>query len=302
MLAPDCEAEAAPNIVRQLGHQGMQSWAESCSALIKRGTLVVAGQRDQPDLVRYARLTKGFEQVDGERLGSLEPEIETRFSSALYFKNEAHLPTEDALSQMEELCEAAGVVRRYGVGWTRGTWLGGLGESDLIVDCRGFAARRDLPDLRGVRGERLVVRARDVELGRPVRLLHPRHPIYVVPWGDGRFVVGATVIESEDQGPATVRSVLELLGAAYALHPGFGEAEIVNIGAGIRPAFPDNVPRVIVDETASVIRVNGAFRHGFLLAPVLAEAVADYVETGSTAHPLVHQRTELISAPSEPGV
>jgi glycine oxidase len=69
-----------------------------------------------------------------------------------------------------------------------------------------------------------------------------------------------------------------LLGLAYALHPAFGEAEIVELGAGVRPAFPDNVPRAIV--RPGLIRVNGAYRHGFLLAPVMAAAVAAYLETG----------------------
>ena len=147
---------------------------------------------------------------------------------------------------------------------------------------RGLAARRDLPALRGVRGERVLVRSRDVALTRPVRLLHPRHPLYVVPWGQGVYMVGATVIESEDPAPMTLRSALELLGLAYALHPGFGEAEIVELGAGLRPAFPDNVPKVVV--RGNTLFVNGAYRHGFLLAPVLAAIAADFLESGSR-HP-----------------
>ena len=76
----------------------------------------------------------------------------------------------------------------------------------------------------------------------------------------------------------TVRSGLELLGLAYALHPAFGEAEIVEMSAGVRPAFADNVPHAIV--RGRIIHVNGAYRHGFLLAPVMAAAVAGYVTTG----------------------
>ena len=97
------------------------------------------------------------------------------------------------------------------------------------------------------------------------------------------------MIESEDSGPVTVRSALELLGAAYALHPAFGEAEIIEMAAGVRPAFPDNVPRIIVGDTGRYIHINGAYRHGFLLAPVLAAAVAGYLADG-TAHPLLTER------------
>jgi glycine oxidase len=131
-----------------------------------------------------------------------------------------------------------------------------------------------------VRGERLIVRSGEIGLHRPVRLLHPRHPIYVVPWADGRFMIGATLIESEDAGPVTVRSALELLGAAYALHPAFGEAEILDAGAAVRPAFADNVPRIVV--RGRTLHVNGLYRHGFLLAPALAVQAARYLEGAPT--------------------
>ncbi|HET9272970.1 MAG TPA: FAD-dependent oxidoreductase, partial [Methyloceanibacter sp.] len=137
---------------------------------------------------------------------------------------------------------------------------------------------------RGVRGERIVVRSGEIHLARPVRLLHPRFPLYVVPWGDGLYMIGATVIESEEAGPITLRSALDLMSAAYALDPAFAEAEIVQQGAGARPAFPDNRPRIIARK--GYIYVNGLYRHGFLLAPALAEVVAAYIETGA-AHPEV---------------
>ena len=146
-------------------------------------------------------------------------------------------------------------------------------DADIVVDCRGLAARDALPDLRGVRGEMIVVRSPDVSLARPVRMLHPRLPLYIVPRGDGLFMIGATMIESERRGPVSVRSAVELLNAAYALHPAFGEAEIVELGADLRPAFPDNLPQV--RRTGRVLHANGLYRHGFLLAPALARRVAD---------------------------
>ena len=97
-------------------------------------------------------------------------------------------------------------------------------------------------------------------------------------------MIGATVIESEETGAVTLRSALDLLSAAYALDPAFAEAEIIKQGAGARPAFPDNRPRIIPRN--GYIYVNGLYRHGFLLAPALAELVAAYVETGAT-HPEV---------------
>ena len=80
------------------------------------------------------------------------------------------------------------------------------------------------------------------------------------------------------------RSALELLSTAYALHPAFGEARVIGFGADARPAFPDNQPRIVVKNDH--IYVNGLFRHGFLLAPALAELVAAYIDSGAT-HPEV---------------
>ena len=133
------------------------------------------------------------------------------------------------------------------------------------------------PELRGVKGEMILIETDEVELARPVRLIHPRWPLYVIPREDNLFMLGATSIEAEDTG-VSVRSALELLGAAYAVHPAFAEARIVEFGSGLRPAFPDNLPRIAIDERR--IAVNGLYRHGFLIAPALAELTLAYVERG----------------------
>jgi glycine oxidase len=147
----------------------------------------------------------------------------------------------------------------------------------LVIDCRGIAARDAEPELRGVKGEMIIIESAEVELARPVRLIHPRFTLYVIPRGDGRFMLGATSIESEDTG-VSVRSALELLGAAYTVHPAFGEARILEFGSGLRPAFPDNLPRIRIEQER--IHVNGLYRHGFLLAPALAELTLAYLERG----------------------
>lgn len=280
MLAPDCEAEAAPDIVREEGRSGLALWAATYPGLVANGSLVVASARDQSELARFAKLTQRHRVLDGEGVAALEPDLAGRFSPALFFPDEAHVAAREAMAFLLESGRAAGVEVRLGEAWRP------TAGDDVVVDCRGLAARDELPGLRGVRGERLLIHTDEVALSRPVRLLHPRHPFYVVPWGGGRFLVGATMIESEDAGAVTVRSALELLGAVYALHPGFGEAQILETGAGVRPAFADNVPRAVVRDGGRRILVNGAFRHGFLLAPVLAEAVAAYLATGA-GHPLL---------------
>lgn len=273
MVAPDTEAEAAPVLVRDLGREALAIWTGTVPMMI-RGSLVVAPPREPGELKRFARLTERHRMLDARELEAIEPDLAGRFDAALHFPGEAHLAVDKALAALLDAARAAGVEVMLGTDGTSA--LTPDASRDWTIDCRGRAAAADLPDLRGVRGERVLVRAPDVTLGRPVRLLHPRVPLYVVPWPDHVFMIGATVIESDDDGPMTVRSALELLNAAYALHPGFAEAAIVETGAGVRPALPDNVPRAMVEGQRRVIRVNGAYRHGFLLSPILARSVSAF--------------------------
>jgi glycine oxidase len=273
MLAPNCEKESAELVVRDLGRRGLALWRATYPGAIANGTLVVALQRDRAELDRFARMTEGHERLSPAELAEVEPAFVDRFAGGLYYAEEGHLSPEPALHFLLEQAQAAGADVRLGEGEFPA-------DADIVVDCRGLAARSDLPNLRGVRGERIVVKSREISLSRPVRLLHPRFPLYVVPWGNGVHMIGATVIESEESGPITLRSALDLLSAAYALDPAFAEAEIVLQGAGARPALPDNRPRIIVN--GRYIYVNGLYRHGFLLAPVMAELVAGFIETGAT--------------------
>ncbi len=280
MLAPDRETETAPPQLRELGREGIALWKDVYPELAMNGALVVASPRDRTEFDRFARHVEGHERIDAARLAELEPELQGRFPAALFFPNEAHMAAPEALAFLLDEVRRAGVAVEFGVDKPGN-------DPGTIIDCRGFAAREALPNLRGVRGERVLVRTREIALRRPVQLLHPRQPIYIVPWSDGRYMIGATVLETADDGPVSVRSVLELLGAAYVLHPAFAEAEVLDIGAGVRPAFPDNMPQVIVRDGGEYIFVNGAYRHGFLLAPVLAKAVAAYLDKGTMAEMIV---------------
>lgn len=282
MLAPYCESEAAEPIIRQLGLRGLELWRQAYPGVALRGTLVLAASRDHGELVRFARMTDGHRQVDGEDIAALEPHLAGRFARGLFYAGEAHLAPRPALQFLVGELRRLGHDLRFDDPVPVPIW-GAVG--DVVIDCRGMAAHDTLLSLRGVRGEMAVVRAPEVKLSRPIRLLHPRFPLYVVPWGDGVYMTGATVIEREDSAPVTVRSALDLLGTAYAIDPAFGEAEIIELSAGVRPAFADNVPKVIV--RGRCIFVNGAHRHGFLLAPVLAEANADFLATGAVRDGIV---------------
>ncbi len=272
MLAPYCEREAAEEIVLTSGLLAADWWDEAVPGLVqRRGTLVLASPRDLADLKRFASRTRGHRWLGEEEIGELEPDLKGRFGTGLFFSEEAHLDPRQALRGLYQ------AARQLGVSFRFGEEAGDTGDYARVVDCRGPQAIGEIEGLRGVRGEMLYLETADVTLSRPVRLLHPRHPLYIVPRGNGRFMLGATMIETEDDGPITARSMMELLNTAYALHPAFAEARIVETGIGIRPAFPDNVPRII--ETSEGMAVAGMHRHGFLLAPALARKVAERLTT-----------------------
>lgn len=123
--------------------------------------------------------------------------------------------------------------------------------------------------IRGVRGEVVWLHAPGIQLQRPVRLLHPRHRVYIVPRPGGLFVVGASEIESEDRSPVSLRSAVELMAAAHSAIPELAEARIVHLEANLRPALPDNEPHTHAE--LGLLCINGLFRHGWLLAPALAQ-------------------------------
>jgi glycine oxidase len=252
-------------------------WQRKFPGTVRNGSLVVAHARDAADLAQFGRRTERFEWLDGEAIAALEPDLGGRFDQALYFREEAHLDPRDALAELARRLADLGVPIRFGVSTSVEQLVArSYGTRDsCVLDCTGLAARGVLKHLRGVRGEMLLLRLRDVSLSRPIRVLHPRLPLYIVPRADGLFMVGATMIESDAPTRITARSMLELLSATYAVHPAFGEAEIIEIGTGVRPAFPDNLPRI--GWHGGALYVNGLYRHGFLLAPALARRAAQVV-------------------------
>lgn len=269
MLAPWCERESADERVLTAGRTATGWWdAALPGEVIRNGTLVVAPPRDTGELARFAARTSGHEWLDEDGIAALEPALAGRFRKGLFFRDEAHLDPRRALNALQRSLQAKGVRFRFGTDQAGN-------DSDRVVDCIGAAGIGRIKGLRGVRGEMLYLETTELALSRPVRLLHPRHPIYVVPRVGGRFMVGATMIESEVGGDPSARSIMELLNAAYTLHPAFGEARVIEVGAGIRPAFPDNFPRVL--RAGNVLHVNGLYRHGFLLAPAMAQEVARMV-------------------------
>ena len=294
MLAPYSEAVTSGAEMFALGKPALGQWRDllqqlaQCSshvvALNDSGSVVVAHDLDRASLQHFAQKLKAVagndpevKQLDRVGISALEPELPASFRQGVWLAGEGCLDNRALLVALQHAIVAGGAEWRANVAVqsvSAGTLhtAAGAEKFDWAIDCRGFGAKTDWPDVRGVRGEILWVRAPEVRLSRPVRLMHPRYHLYITPKPGDIYVVGATEIESESQAPVTVRSQLELLSALYSVHSGFAEAQIVHSFARCRPALPDNLPQVQVSD--GLLRMNGLYRHGYLLAPtVLASAI-----------------------------
>ncbi len=313
MLAPYSEVVRGERIVFDLGRASLETWprwlaeleADTGEAVFYRrqGSLIVAHPRDEADLERFERQLRhkvvpqpgAVERVGPDRLAALEPQLAGRFRHGLFLRDEGQLANDQLFAALERALLGKGCDWREGVRVERvepGCLVTGRGPQrfDTVVDARGLGLRAEDRRLRGVRGEVLWVEAPEVSLDRPVRLMHPRYQLYIAPRPGNLYIIGATEIESDDLGPLTVRSGLELMSALYSVHPGFGEARVVHTRAHCRPAFMDNLPRIESGEGR--MRVNGLYRHGYLTAPALLEDALGLLAgkpAGEAAYPeLVH--------------
>lgn len=295
MLAPVSELDVSEPLIAALGKRSLPIWqklAETAGDAVffqRSGSLVVAHPHDRGEMTRFRSClsskgeTDSFRSVGKDELKHLEPQLDSCFTEGVLVEDEGQVDSRKMLKALAALLRDRGVETRFNIeapqlSAKRVVANDEKHDFDLVIDTRGYGAKDDLPDLRAVRGEIIRIHAPGITLNRPVRLLHPRYPIYVVPHADGEFVIGATSIESEDDSPVSVRSALELLSAAFALNAAFGEARITGMDVGLRPAFPDNLPRLIDDN--GVLRVNGLYRHGYLISPMMAQLACDYINDG----------------------
>ncbi|MED7819862.1 MULTISPECIES: FAD-dependent oxidoreductase [unclassified Francisella] len=139
-----------------------------------------------------------------------------------------------------------------------------------IFDCTGFI-NNQLNNLYGSRGEAIVVKANNIKLNSVIKLLHPRHCIYLIPRGNGFFYIGATSIESQDYSDISVQGVLELLSSLMIIDKRFAEARVIKTLTNVRPVSSDDIP--ILKSGGKTTYLNGLSRHGYLFAPALANKV-----------------------------
>ncbi len=296
MLSPLAELAVSDDAVFELGQRSMQLWPQWIGELAEgggepvyfktEGTLVIAHAQDKASLEHFTRLLHHklpeacraqVQTLDAQTLAQKEPLLARRFTGGLFLEGEGQLANDQLMATLAlEIDRLGGTWREeqtvLQIGENRVVCADGSHVVDAAVDARGVGSKPLMPHLRGVRGEVLRVECPGVTLQRPVRLMHPRYQLYVAPRPNHEFVVGATELESEDSGPVTVRSVLELASALHSLHPAFGEARVLRMSAALRPALDDHRPVVV--EREGVWHINGLYRHGYLCAPALVDDLA----------------------------
>ena len=287
MLAVFAELETAESIIFEHGKRSIELWL----ALLKsigiedayqlKGSIITAHPQDYSELDHFiatlkskVKEAKDIQLLDKAGIVALEPDLE-QHSKAFYIPHEGQVDAQRFMQRSTEY-----LLAHESVTWHEETKVNSVSEGavsfndrtekfDWVFDARGLGANEEVKNLRGVRGEVLWLDAPEVNITRPTRMLHPRYKIYIVPRQNNRYVIGATEIESEDKSEVSVRSSLELLSAVYSMHTGFAEARIVRMLTNCRPTLKDNLPNI--EQGKKLTRINGLYRHGYLLAPAIVE-------------------------------
>ncbi len=287
MLAVFAELESAESVIFDHGQRSISLWPDLleqigiADAYQQEGSIITAHPQDYSELEHFIDTLKSkveeaseIELLDKTGITTLEPDLE-QHSKAFYIPHEGQVDAQRFMKTSSDY-----LLSHPNVNWHQETKIDEVLEGtvsyvekvekfDWVFDARGLGAQEQVEDLRGVRGEVFWLDAPEVNISRPTRMLHPRYKIYIVPRPNNRYIIGATEIESEDKSPMSVRSSLELLSAVYSMHTGFAEARIVNMVTNCRPSLKDNLPAIVQGE--KMTRINGLYRHGYLLAPAVVE-------------------------------
>ncbi|HWJ10608.1 MAG TPA: FAD-dependent oxidoreductase [Nocardioides sp.] len=273
MLSPAAEVWYGEEDVLRLGSASLRMWPELAHrlgvGLRSRGTLLVGYdaadvQQVERQVELLARHGHDVRLLDRAGVREHEPTLARVAGGAL-------LPGEASVDP-RAVCDA--LLERVP-----------LRTAPQGADVTVVATGSRLPEpwthlVSGVRGEVLRLRSDDPP-ERTVRGWVAGEPVYLVPRGDGRVVVGATSEHHDGRPVVTAGGALRLLLAARQLWPALDRAELVEGTARDRPATADGLPLVGPSGIDGVVLAAGHHRHGVLLAPLTARLVADHLETGA---------------------
>ncbi|WDU47577.1 FAD-binding oxidoreductase [Taylorella equigenitalis] len=294
MLSHIAEIESGDRVILDLGLRSLELWkaiVPSLSSPVElhySGGLILAHQGDYGVANRLVSLLQKKAPADQlplpltlDELHKLEPDVHG-VAHAWMLRNEGHIHTRQAMQALYASC--TNIYWRWQTPVKSlsthkiTTEKGDTYEFDWVFDARGVGAREfkhpnshsiSCNNVRGVRGEVIWLQIPGLRLSRPIRLIHPRYRVYIVHRQPDILFVGASEIESEDRSPISVRTMVELLTAAHSVLPDISEARIIHTETNLRPATLDNLPRIETED--GITRVNGLFRHGWLIAPAVVE-------------------------------
>jgi len=313
MLAPVTEADAGELALLALGLRSARAWPQFAAELEQAagadpglrhsGALVVARDRDEAEALERELALRVELGLDVQRLlpsaaRRLEPALAPSVRLALDVPGDHSADPRALVLALAQAARRAGVTLRTGAsvervesagGRVTGVGLAGgevLRAGRVVVAAGAWSGAIDgLPRiaLRPVKGQ--ILRLRDPAHHGPGRGLLQRivrfEGGYLVPRGDGRYVLGATMEERGFDTTVTAGGLYELLRDAGELVPGVHEMVIEEMSAGLRPATPDNAPVLgPAEELAGLHWATGHHRNGILLAPVTADIVVDGLTDG----------------------
>ncbi len=325
MLAPVTEATWGEEELAQLSLRSLARWPDFAAELTvasgldvglrQAGTLLVAADASDraylDDLLAYQlHLGLAASWCPASECRRLEPSLAPGIRGGILAPGDAQVDNRRLLGSLAEAVHRAGVrvvTARAGLVTAAGAATGVVAEGEeivapLVVLAAGWATSsleglpaHAVPPVRPVKGQilRLLAHDGDAELTRTVRALVQGVPVYLVPRGDGRYVLGATSEERGVDTTVTAGAVYRLLRDAQRVFPGLGDLELVETRAGLRPGSPDNAPLVGATGLAGLVLATGHYRNGVLLAPVTADAVCALADTGELppwAHPFDPRR------------
>jgi glycine oxidase len=154
-----------------------------------------------------------------------------------------------------------------------------LVSAHMFVNCRGAWSGEGSGELeRGlgrlpvapVKGQMANLRCQPEQLRCVVRA----PGIYLVPRGDGRVTIGATIEHVGFDETVQEPSVRRMAEAALSLLPEAEAPPTMDMWAGLRPGTPDGLPILGSAEAEHCWHATGHYRDGILLAPVTAHVMA----------------------------
>jgi glycine oxidase len=297
MLAPISEAALTEQALLSLGLESVRIYPSFVSELadasgvdpgyLRCGTLAVARDADEAEaLERELALRVGLglevERLLASEARRLEPALAPTIRLALDVPGDHAIDPRKLSRALAEATQRAGAELRPGAEVVRVSTPErrielAQGErivaEQVVVAAGPWSARFYGAPIHPVKGQ--ILRLHDPTgpglITRVVRMPGG----YLVPRGDGRYVLGATVEERGFDPTVTAGAVFELLRDATELVPGVSELAIDELSAGFRPATPDNAPLIGPGATPWLHWATGHYRNGILLAPITANIVVD---------------------------